>query len=100
MNDATDTLTLPHDLYARIAAYASSRGETPETVVAEWLRERLRATADETPATSAELEARLRAIESLEGILSAPVERDWADQHDLDVASESAEDTSGNGQSA
>ena len=94
MDNTTDTLALPHDLYARIVAYAALHGETPEAVAAEWLRERLGAAADETQAASAEIQARLRAIESLEGILSAPVERDWADQHDMDVANESAEGAS------
>jgi hypothetical protein len=94
MDNTSDTLTLPHDLYARIVAYASSQGEAPEEVVAMWLRERLGAlgAASDEGAELAELQARLEAIASLDGIVSAPVEREWADQHDLYVSGAGTED--------
>jgi hypothetical protein len=91
MDNMSDTLTLPHDLYARIVAYASSQGEAPEEVVAMWLRERLGALGSATE-EEAELKARLEAIASLDGIVSAPVEREWADQHDLYVSGAGTED--------
>ena len=99
MDDTTDTLTIPHDLYTRLAAYAASHGEAPETLVAAWLRERL-GDAGAPQEEAAELQARLEAIASLDGILSAPVGRDWADQHDLAVAEAPMEDSSENGHSA
>ncbi len=32
----SQTLELPDEVYARIAAYAASRGQTPAEVVREW----------------------------------------------------------------
>lgn len=85
MDNDTDTLTIPHELYVRLSRYASSQGEAPESLVAAWLQERL--SADDVQQVSAdEIQARVAAISALDGILSAPVERDWADQHDRDVA--------------
>ena len=82
MDNDTDTLTIPHDLYARISVYASSHGETPEAVAAAWLRERL-SSDDAAQVSPTEIEARIAALSALDGILSAPVSREWADQHDI-----------------
>lgn len=98
MDNDTDTLTIPHDLYARISAYASSHGETPEAVVAAWLRERL-SSDDIAHVSPAEIQARIAALSALDGILSAPVSREWADQHDADVAEAAAGDMGGDGNS-
>lgn len=91
MENTNDTLTIPHDLYTQLVAYAASQGETLEAVVAEWLSERLGALGAKQE-EALEIQARLEAIASLDGILSAPVERDWADQHDLAVAGAESED--------
>lgn len=97
MDNDTDTLTIPHELYVRLSSYASSRGEAPESLVATWLQERL--SADDTRQVSSpdEIQARLAAISALDGILSAPVDRDWADQHDIDVADVAEEDSDKDG---
>lgn len=99
MDNTTDTLTIPHDLYARIAAYASSHGESLDSLVVAWLRERL-SQINQPQEESTAIQARLEAIASLDGIVSAPVEREWADQHDLAVADGVAEGDQGDGHSA
>lgn len=96
MDNDTDTLTIPHELYVRLSRYASSQGEAPESLVAAWLQERL--SADDVQQVSAdEIQARVAAISALDGILSAPVARDWADQHDIDVADAPEEDSETDG---
>lgn len=80
MDNDTDTLTIPHELYVRLSSYASSRCEAPESLVATWLRERL--SADDVQQISADdIQARVAAISALDGILSAPVDRDWPNDH-------------------
>jgi hypothetical protein len=96
MDSDTDTLTIPHELYVRISSYASSRGETPESLVAAWLRERL--SSDKAAQVGpTEIQARIAALSALDGIVSAPVSREWADQHDSAVAEAGGEDMAKDG---
>ncbi len=67
----------PEDLYARFAAVAANRGQTPDELIVTLARETIEQEEEEEGELSPD-----DPFLKLAGIIDIPVERGWADRHD------------------